>query len=128
MKNPKKILLPAFCAASFLSLAGCGSGPGKTYVNCTRFFADGNTGKALTCMDPSLMQKPGAKEKMSAMISMASAKVKGEHKGIAKVNLLEEKIDGDMATVKVHIKYSDGTEQDDSGSLKRIDRKWYLIN
>ena len=79
-------------------------------------------------MDPSLMQKPGAKEKMSAMISMASAKVKGEHKGIAKVNLLEEKIDGDMATVKVHIKYSDGTEQDDSGSLKRIDRKWYLIN
>ena len=127
MKNPAKALLPILCVAA-LSLVGCSSGPGTTYANCTKSIANGETEKAVACFDPSMMQKPGVKEKMASMVAMAAAKAKEQHKGVESVTVTEEKIEGDKATVKIHVKFGDGTEEDDSGSLARVNGKWYVLN
>lgn len=123
-----RLLLLAISVGMGLSLIGCGSTPGKIYADCVQAVANGKTEKALACFEPSLFEKPGAKEKLTALVAASAAKVKDQHKGLDKVEIVEEKVEGTTATVKLRMKYADGTQEEDSGKIKQIDGKWYLSN
>lgn len=105
-----------------LLLAGCGSGgPGDTAVEFTRAAANGDGETVVELLDPAMAQTFGPK--IEATISMQAGEVSSQG-GLDEVNVLEETVNGDNATVRLETVMGDGSREEQTVQLRKVDGDW----
>lgn len=113
----------SFVVFSAFLLASCASGPSdeaKEFVTAT---ADGNTGRAIELIDPSIRQVAGPKLPM--MLQAQASKIR-DRGGISEISTAGEDVTGDQATVKLRITYKGGFTEEAPFKMRQVDGKWYV--
>ncbi|MEM9108971.1 MAG: DUF4878 domain-containing protein [Planctomycetota bacterium] len=120
-----KQLLTALMLVCSFALIGCGggsAGPGDTVKEFAEAMEAGDTEKVKE-LAPAMGM---AGEKLDGMVQTAAMEMK-EKKGIKEIEIVEEKIDGETATVKAITHFGDGTkEEGEPMKLAKIDGKWVI--
>ncbi|MGB0768983.1 MAG: DUF4878 domain-containing protein, partial [Phycisphaeraceae bacterium] len=120
-----KHLLATLLLIGSFALVGCGGsdGPGDTVEALAYAMEDGDS-ETVKEIIPGLAGMLGD-EKLKAMVTEASAETK-EKGGITSVEILEETIDGDTATVKSKITFGNGDTEEETQKLTKVDGKWIM--
>lgn len=117
------VLLGLFFLVINCSLA---ESPSKVVTNFYKLAADGKLNDAYE-----LISKEG-KELLknlgggAAAIGQLTQEIKNE-KGIKKIEILNEEIQGDLASVKFRIAFGDGSSKEDTEKLIKENGKWRLV-
>jgi hypothetical protein len=121
----RKLILASFALAC-MTLGGCGggSGPGESAAGFFKAAGAGDAEKAKSFVAPE--DKAGDKGKMFDLMLPKFAEAAKAKGGIKSVTVVEEKIDGDTATVKLKFEFGNGTTENEEGKMKRVGGKWYL--
>ncbi len=106
-------------------LAGCGfGGPGSAAKAFVRHASEGRIEPAVESFSSSVRGTFGDDKLKSALkIQARTAASKG---GIKKVQILEEKVQGDLATVKLQVTFGDGSIDQDDFSMIREEGQWKI--
>ncbi|MBR0197700.1 MAG: DUF4878 domain-containing protein [Kiritimatiellae bacterium] len=112
-----KILAIALCACAMFTVTGCNRNtPGAVVVRVLEGLRDGKA-------DADFL-KANCTEGVAALFALAGDEAKKEMEG-TKFKVVEEKIDGDTAKVKVKITGGkDGKEETETFDAKKVDGKW----
>jgi uncharacterized protein YchJ len=105
-------------------LVACGEGPGDAVENMMYAVDAGEYEQAIEYMPPKL-RAMADKEKLIQM--MRAGKQELEQKGgLDGVEVLEETVDGNKATVKVKTTYGNGESETEELKLMKVDDQWVL--
>lgn len=105
-----------------LLLVGCGGGgPGDTAVEFTRAGANGDGETVVELLDPAMAQTFGPKIEAAMATQASQASAQG---GVDEINVLEETINGDNATVRLEMVMGDGSREENTVQLRKIDGDW----
>lgn len=121
----KKIIGLAVVAFALVCMSACSSssGPEDVVKKAITALQKGNYDAYASTYNLSADEQKQlaalAKEKISQ-----SLESKG---GIKNFNITDTQINGDEATVKVHVIYKDGSEDDESMKLKKVDGEWKQV-
>lgn len=121
-----KHLLTALLLVCSFTLVGCGgsAGPGETVEKLTYAMEAGDVDTVKEIV-PGLAGMMG-EDKLKGMVTEASAEAKKKG-GIKSIEILEEKIDGDVATVKHKVTWGNGDVEEEEGQLtKNADGNWIV--
>ena len=121
-----KLALLGVLSCLLLTACGGGGGPGDTVVNFYKAVAKGDTETAKKYIDPAELS--GEKGQMLSMMVPKMKAMLDEKEGLKSIKVVDEKITGDTATVKVEFKFGDGTTESETGQVKKIKGKWYLAD
>lgn len=118
-----KHLLTLLLLIGTLGLVGCGgSGPGDAVKDFTAAMEAGDTEKVKE-LAPAMGM---AGEKLDGMVQQMAMEIK-KKEGIKEIEITEEKIDGETATVEFTTHFGDGSsEGPESMELAKIDGKWII--
>ncbi|HNX04622.1 MAG TPA: DUF4878 domain-containing protein [Opitutales bacterium] len=122
--------LPAIiaCALACLIFSACGgtqSSPSGTIKAFASFLEKGDAKSAVELIDPAVVAQPEMKQKLQSLVAMGSGEIKNKG-GIKSIEIVNEKVNGDTATVSVKYTYGNGTTDSESQDLVKVDGKWYL--
>lgn len=127
--NMKKFPLILVLLCSGLILAACGSKrqatPSATMLAFCAAIQKGDAKAAVEYLDPEMCKQPEAKQKMQGLLAMGISQFE-KNGGLKHTDILEEKIEGDTATLKVRYYYGNGSTEDESTGMVKRDGKWYL--
>ncbi len=121
-----KQLLTALLLVCSFSLVGCGgsAGPGETVKELTYAMEAGDV-DTVKKIAPGLAGMMG-EDKLKGIVTEASAEAKKKG-GIKSIEILEEKIDGDVATVKHKVTWGNGDVEEEEGKMtKNADGDWIV--
>ena len=119
-----KHLLTALLLVCSFALVGCGGGssPGDVVKEFATAMEAGDTEKVKE-LAPAMGM---AGDKLDSMVQMGAMEIKNK-KGIERIEITEETIDGDTAVVKATTHFGDGTkEEGEPMKLAKIDGKWVV--
>ncbi|MEL6615374.1 MAG: DUF4878 domain-containing protein [Bacteroidota bacterium] len=108
-----------------LLLVGCGSGgPGDTAADFARAAASGDGERVVELLDPAMAQSLGPKISATVSSQAGEAAAKG---GLSEVNILDETVNGDNATVRIETVMGDGSRSEETIQLRKIDGDWKVV-
>ncbi|MHB1054318.1 MAG: Rv0361 family membrane protein [Thermoleophilia bacterium] len=114
-------------AVLMLAAVGCGSSPSTAAVeNFMKAAQDKDCGKMIDLMDLSAAQAQGAINKDELIKSCEDSKGLGD---VVSYKILEEKVDGDSATIKVEVTTKEGDKEkteSDTLTVKKVDGDWKI--
>lgn len=125
----KRKLAGFLCVMVCSLFVGCGGGgaggnsPGGVVKTYMKAVIEGDTKKALTCIDPAKRQQAGQLLEMATAIASGFAQVEG---GLDSVTILSEDVQGDRAQVGYQTKTKKGVERRDSLRTEKINGTWYV--
>lgn len=96
----------------------------EIYLSCA---ADQDVECMLQSFDPKSMEQAGVKEKMQTMLQASLEQSKGRDEVLKSWDILESKVDGDQATVKVKMNFENGESKEDKVKVQQVDGKWYIV-
>lgn len=118
MKKLIKALAIVIAATAMFCTTGCGKGPDAVAIDLMEHMRDGKA-------DNDYLKKVCTEDTaklLGGLITMGGDEMKKEMEG-AKFSVVETKIDGDKAVVKIHTKKGD-KEDDEKVNLVKVDGKW----
>ncbi|MCR2038729.1 DUF4878 domain-containing protein [Campylobacter helveticus] len=128
MRIIKTLFLSLVFAALF---AGCGNSttPGEVAKDFTNDMYEGD-GEALVkyIYMPDTI-KDSDKELVNGKLKAGAAKAKEQadaRGGVKSIEIIDEKIEGDNAKVRLKITFNDDSSKEDGGPLKKIDNEWKM--
>lgn len=117
-----RLLLTVFTA---LSLSACfGGGPADTVEDFYRHVEQGELDDAAELMSKSVVSQVGI-DKLKQGLQQATRQVDAKG-GIREIEVVEEKVIGEIAEVTVKITYGNGDEVTEKSSLIEEDGRWRL--
>jgi len=115
------------CCLLFSACGGSKQGtPSATVETMAKAMQSEDVEAVMELLNPAVYAQPGAKEKLSGLLAASMAEMKEEEKGLKKIEILEEKINGERATVKAKYYYGNDTDDTQVMNLVKVDGKWYL--
>lgn len=126
----KKIFSLAIMAVVMCLMASCGGSdtPGSVAKKCSEMMMDGNFKGIAEYMD---FGDNADKAQIDAAISMLEAIGKeaiqeelSKKDGVKSIDIVEEKIDGEKATVVLKVTYGNGEEESQDVNMVLRDGKW----
>jgi len=94
------------------------------YLSCA---ADQDVECMMQSFDPTSMEQAGVKEKMQTMLQASLEQSKGRDEVLKSWDILESKVDGDKANVKVKMNFENGESKEDKVKVQQVDGKWYIV-
>lgn len=125
MKTEKYYVLLLILVLIFLP--GCGltqPSPSKTVQDFYQAVQDGEVQTATSLLSNYTVQNIG-KDKLQQVLIQQSKNMNSSG-GIRAVNILEEQITGDLATVTVEVVFNDGTSNTEVLNLVKENKKWKI--
>ncbi|MBN2069715.1 MAG: DUF4878 domain-containing protein [Opitutales bacterium] len=119
-------ILSLFCCCLFFT--ACGSRqdtPAAAAKSMAKAMQRGDIEAIMCLLNPADITQAG-EEQVSRLLIASLADINDGEQGIQKVEILEETITADQATVKVRYDYGNGTQADKVMHLVQIEGKWYL--
>lgn len=113
--------------AAVLLQPGCSlfrPGPGETVRRFYTSVAKGKADDALGYIHPKVRSKYGDNKIRMAVLAMQEKL--GEHGGLSRVSIRQEKIQGDEAEVESQLTMKDGNSETTRDRLVRLEGRWYL--
>jgi uncharacterized membrane protein YvbJ len=120
----RRIVLAMLLAIAALSWACTGSSPSAAVKAFYRAIGDGDTDKAVGLLSQQIVNTVGV-EKLRAGIQKASRDTL-EKGGVKDLEITNEQVAGDVATVDVVIKYGNGTAETQKVQLVKEKGGWRL--
>ena len=114
----------AFPFAFLLLLVACGSSPEGTVKSFFRNVEAGKLDAAAELFSKSTLSKVSL-DKLKQGLQRSTREI-DEKGGISKIEILDSKIIGEVAEVKVKLHYGDGTDDVESMDLIKEDGRWKL--
>lgn len=103
-------------------LVGCGGGgPADVAESFTRAAANGDGEAVVEMLDPAMAQTFGPK--IQSTISMQAGQISSQG-GLDDINILEETVNGNNATVRLETVMGDGTREEQTIQLRLVDGDW----
>lgn len=106
-----------------LLLVACSSGPANTFERFDQAVAAGHSAEAMELIDPGIRQVGGPKLIAALAQAGKAASAKG---GLKAVNVLNQKVEGDYATLNLEETFGDGSKKVSDVKMRRVDGKWYV--
>jgi hypothetical protein len=110
---------------STLLVGGCSAGsPSATVVKFYDLVEKGEAGEAMKFLSGSMTESLGA-EKIQMGLREAAREM-SEKGGVDEFKIVEEKVLGEIAEVRVEIKYGNGTVENEEVQLVRENGRWKI--
>ncbi|MBR4842173.1 MAG: DUF4878 domain-containing protein [Bacteroidaceae bacterium] len=122
----KKILVFSVVVAAMACFVACsssGSGPEAVVEKAISAIQKGNYDAFAATYDLSESDQ----KMLSGLAEEKISKSLEEKGGIKSFKITDTKIDGEEATVKVHFVYKNGSEDDETMKLKKVDGAWKQV-
>lgn len=119
-----KVRLAIALLFASLLLTGCGGGPGSTVEKFFEAVGAGEIDEAITYLSNSTIQTLGT-DKWKAVLSDLTRAI-NEEGGIKSVEILDEAVTGDLATVTFSLRMGNGSEDTDSVELFKENDNWKI--
>lgn len=106
-----------------VACSGGGNGPGDVVEDFNTAIAAGDSEAMLEHLEPTARE---AFEPKAGMIVSLAAQQAERRGGFDGVEIVSEEIDGDNATVTYRTSFGDGTSEEQTANLRRVDGVWYM--
>ena len=121
----KKLISLAVVALALVCMSACSSssGPEDVVKKAITALQKGNYDAFASTYNLSSEEQ----KQLSALAKEKISKSLENNGGIKSFKVTDTQINGDEATVKIHMVYKDGTEEDESMKLKKVDGEWKQV-
>jgi len=129
-KITNRFLVTGLIFLIFSLISACGGsnsspeGAVDIYLSCA---ADQDVECMMKSFDPKSMEQAGVKDKMQTMLQASLEQSKGKGEVLKSWDILESKVDGDQASVKVKMNFENGESKEDKVKVQQVDGKWYIV-
>lgn len=122
MKSLFKFFAPVVFAIA-AACSGGGTGPGDVVESFNMALAEGDVDTAIEHIQPS--QRETIRPKLNMIAPMAATQLE-QKGGIDSIEVTNEQVEGDTATVAYTVHYGNGEEAEEEDTLTRVDGTWYV--